>query len=304
MDLFRRAYAPDSLAGRVEVITLLPFSQAELTGSAQPNFIERAFQGDFPSLDHIGPGESIVNRVLTGGYPPVVTRQSSRKRSWLLSYVRAVLKREEAEFLPVMKREQLHRLVEYAATTSGQLVNLSRLASYLGVDGKTVDRWLVLLEDLFLIRRVLSWGRSDLKRQIKGPKLHFLDSGLLAVLRSVTERKLESDRKLIGPLLESFVFAELEKAKTHIESPPFISHFRNKDGLEIDFLLEREAGQTVGIEIKSSVTIRPSDFHALSRLEDAVGSRFAAGIVLHDGDRVRQYADRMWSMPYEALWES
>ena len=89
---------------------------------------------------------------------------------------------------------------------------MSGMGSRLGVDGKTVDRWLTLFEHMFLVRRVYAWHRNDLKRLVKTPKLQFLDSGLLAALRRVDAATLDRDRQQLGLLLECFVYSELVKA--------------------------------------------------------------------------------------------
>ena len=130
-------------------------------------------------------------------------------------------------------------MIDHAAVASGQTVNLSGLGRPLGVDGKTIDRWLTLLEQMFVIRRVRAWHRNDLKRLVKTPKLHFLDSGLLTALRRVTEEDIKDDRSKLGALLEGFAFSELTKLVGQSDEPVSISHLRDRDKLEVDFVLEK-----------------------------------------------------------------
>ena len=305
VDLFRGSISPDSLAGRIETIKLLPLSQAELVGTDQSGFLERAFSGDFPAFAETGPTDALIERAVAGGFPEALSRPlPSRRRSWHIAYARSLAERDVPEIATVAKLDEMSRLIDHAAVSSGQLLNLSGLASRLGVDSKTVDRWLVLLEHMFLVRRVRAWHRSGLKRLVKAPKLHFLDSGLLAALQRTGTTEIEKDRTALGPLLECFVHAEITKAIALAEEPTTISHYRDKDGIEVDLVLERSPGTIVGIEIKASATARPQDFRGLARLRETAGDRFACGIVLHDGDRIQQTGAGMFAMPVKTLWEA
>lgn len=305
VDLFAGSLSPDSLAGRVEVVELLPFSQAEIAGTQPSSFIDRAFGRDFSGLPSAGQTDDLVGRIERGGFPEALTRAvPTRRRSWLRNYARVVAEHDVRDIAQIAKRDELPRLIDHAAVASGGLLNLSALGTRLGVDGKTVDRWLVLLEHMFLIRRVRAWHRSDLKRLVKAPKVQFLDSGLLAALQGVDAASIARDRQQLGPLLESFVYGELVKAVGLSSDPTTVSHYRDKSGAEVDFVLERSPGAVVGIEVKSRATAHPRDFTGLRRLKDAVGESFACGILLHHGDRVHQTAPGMYAMPVKMLWEA
>ena len=302
VDLFKGTISPDSLAGRVETTELLPFSQGEIAGAGPSRFLDRAFAGDFPGIADTGTTEDLSDRVVTGGFPPALIRATpARRRAWLDAYARALAERDVSDIAPVGKRDELARLIRHAAAFTGRLVNMSGLGSHLGVDGKTVDRWLVLLERMFLFRRIPAWHNNDLKRLVRTPKLHFLDSGLLAALRRTD---VAADRRTLGPLLESFVYGELAKAIALDHGLTTLSHYRDKDGVEVDFVLERSPGDIVAIEIKAAATAHPRDFRGLRRLRDVLGDRFACGIVLHDGERIQQAGSRLFAIPVHLLWEA
>lgn len=307
-ELFKGASSPDSLAGRVETIELLPFSQAELAGLPPPTFVERAFAGQFVALTvpgHARPTANLVDRVVAGGYPEALSRSvATRRQTWLRGYARALAERDATEIATIGKPTEMVRLIDHMAVAASELVNMSKLGSRLGVDGKTVDRWLTLLEHMFLIRRVPAWHRSGLKRLVKAPKLMFLDSGLLAALRRTGVADVARDRQRLGPLLECFVHAELAKAASLCEEPTAISHYRDKDRVEVDLVLTRSPGEVVGIEIKANATARPEDFRGLRRLQEAAGADFRCGILLHDGDRVEPVAPGLFAMPIDVLWSS
>ncbi len=305
VDLFRSSISPDSLAGRIETVELLPFSQAEIAYSGIPQFLDRAFAGDFPNLEQTGPTVDLMEPVLAGGYPEARARADpARRRSWLRAYARALARRDVTEIATISKRDEMGRLIEYTAAAAGQLLNLTELGSRLGVDSKTVDRWLTLLEQMFLVRRVRAWHRNALRRLVKTPKLHFLDSGLLAALRSVDAATISRNRQEAGPLLECFVHGEIAKAAALSDETMTVSHYRDKDRVEVDLVLERSPGEIVGIEVKAGATVRPNDFKGLTRLKAVTGERFACGIVLHDGERIQQTAPGLFAMPVKMLWEA
>ena len=305
VDLFRGSISPDSLAGRIETVELLPFSQSEIAGAGLPGFLDRAFAGDFPKFVETGPTSDLAERILAGGFPEALSRAvPARRRNWLLSYARSLAQRDVSDIAAIGKLDEMARLIDHAAASAGQLLNLSGLGSRLGVDSKTVDRWLNLFEHMFLVRRVRAWHRNDLKRLVRRPKLHFLDSGLLAALRRVDAATIDRDWQQVGALLECFVHSELVKAAALCEEPTALSHYRDKDRVEVDWVLERSPGKVVGVEVKAGATVRPGDFKGLARLKEAAGRRFSCGIVLHDGERVQQTYPKLFAMPISALWET
>ena len=305
VDLFKGSIAPDSLAGRVQTIELLPLSQAEIGGKDSPRFVERAFAADFPGFEGTAPTPGLTDRVLAGGFPRVLVRTApGQRRAWLRTYVGSLAKRDVSEIAPIGKLRALRQLIDHAAVAAGQLLNVSTLGSRLGVDSKTVDRWLALLEQMFLIRRIRAWHCNELKRLVKTPKLQFLDSGLLAALRRVSAADIARDRQELGPLFKCFVYAEVVRAIALSDKETTMSHYRDKDQVEVDMVLERSPGKIVGIKVSASATLSPSDFRGLDRIHAAMGERFACGIVLHDGDRIHRISPKLFAMPVKMLWEA
>ena len=303
VDLFQSLISPDSLAGRIETIELLPFSQAELGQHGESGFLARAFASDFPRFERVGATHNLVGLTLAGGFPEALAREDSQRRTaWLLSYLQALTRRDLTELSRLWKPADILRLVYRAALASSQLVNQRAIGSQLGIDGKTVDRWLVLLEQLFLLRRIPAWHRNELKRLVKTPKIHFLDSGLLAAARRVDATNLHKDRKILGSLFECFAYSELQKLISLTSHSIRISHYRDKDQAEVDLVLENFSGEVVGIEVKASATIRSQDFKGLRLLRRAAGSDFVCGVLLHDGDHIQQFEDSLYAMPLKMLW--
>ncbi len=305
VDLFHHSISPDSLAGRVEVVELMPFSQAEIDGSGAPQFIERVLSGNVSDISReIGRTDNFVERVLLGGYPVAQTmNELPIRQRWLRGYAAMLAKRDLSDVARVNKANQFARLIKLAATASGQLLNFSKFGSQLNIDSKTSDRWLTLLENLFLIRRVPAWHQSSRKRLVKSEKIQFLDSGLLAAMLNIDTESIQANRHLLGELLECFVFSELLKATSLADKQLTLCHYRDMEKFEVDIVLERPFGEVVGIEVKSRATIWPKDFRGLKRLQEISGNRFVCGVVLHDGERIKQMYPGLFAMPIKMLWE-
>lgn len=302
VDLFTGMISPDSLAGRVETIELLPLSQAEIERSKPSDFLDRAFRADFPALKDTGATPDLAERVLAGGFPEAITRADpGRRQAWFTAYARSLAARDVLDIADITKTAELSRLIGLSAAMAGQTVNLSALATPLGVDGKTVDRWLTLLEQMFVIRRVPAWHRNTRKRLMKSPKLHFLDSGLLAALRRIGAGGIKADRSKLGSLVEGFVYSELIKLMAQNGDGVSVSHYRDRDQAEVDFILER-AGALVCVEVKAAASAKSEDFRGMRQVQESAGTAFVCGILLHDGDRIQRMGERLFAVPFHQLW--
>lgn len=293
----------DSLAGRMAVIRLLPFAQAELRNQAG-QFLDRIFAGqgaDFANEPVVG--EALVEAVLRGGYPEAVRRPAAARRAaWLEDYLALVLDRDVRDIASIDQLDRLPRLMSVLAEHSGQLVNHASFGAALSLSGVTAQKYISILERLFLLRTLNPWSSNRLSRLIKTPKLHFLDSGLLAMLRDTDAEAIAADRTRFGPLLETIVVSEILKLASWSEVRCTLSHFRTKDQDEVDVVLEDRRGRIVGIEVKASATVRPKDFNGLRRLREAAGDKFMRGLVLHDHDRVTPIDKNLHAAPVSALW--
>jgi predicted AAA+ superfamily ATPase len=202
----------------------------------------------------------------------------------------------------IEKLDQMPRLLRVLAQYSGQLVNFTQMGGQVGLDDKTTRKYLGILEQLFLVRRLEPWFRNRLKRLVKTPKLHFLDSGLLATLLGITAERVRKDRAIFGSLLETFVFSEVLKQLAWFESPCTLYHYRDKDQDEVDIVVEEDPGAVVGIDVKASATVTGGDFKGLRKLAAACGDDFKLGLVLYDGERSVPFGDRLFAAPVSCLW--
>jgi len=292
----------ESLAGRMETISLLPLSRAEIRGR-RPTFLRAAFAGKIDQPAETMIGQDLVEAVLIGGYPEMVRRKDpTRRRTWALDYVRAIVQRDVREIAEVEKLDQMPRLLRVLANHAGQLINFTQMGGQIGFDDKTTRKYICILEQLFLVRRVEPWFRNRLKRLIRTSKLHFLDSGLLGALLAVTAERVARDRSIFGPLLETFVFGEVLKQSSWSDEAYALYHYRDKDQDEVDLVIETGSGTLVGLEVKAAATVNADDFKGLRKLASAVGDDFMLGVVLHDGERTLPFGDRLFAAPISCLW--
>jgi predicted AAA+ superfamily ATPase len=286
----------------METIHLLPLAQAEILGR-KTSFLESLFAGGLPRPDHKMMGDELIGVVLSGGYPEAISRASERRRQdWIRSYLTSVLTRDLRDIAEIERFTELPKFARLLAEHSGQLVNYSAFASGINVTYKTSQRYVGLLEQVFLVATLQPWYTNAIKRVIKTPKLHFLDSGVLAVSRGLTSARIKVDRSAFGALLETFVFAEIMKllAWSDLRLLPF--HFRDQEGHEVDIVLERDDGAIAGIEVKASATVTTGDFSGLRKLANAAGKRFAFGVVLYDSDTIVPFGERLVATPISCLW--
>ncbi|MGA9471709.1 MAG: DUF4143 domain-containing protein [Terriglobales bacterium] len=286
----------------MEVIHLLPLARAEILGRPS-TFLESVFAGTLSGSKKLALGSDLVELVLTGGFPEISERTTERRRhDWGRSYLRSVLTRDLRDIADVERLTALPRFVRLLAEHSAQLVNYSEFGSGIDVNHKTSQRYVGLLEQVFLISTLQPWRTNRIKRVIKTPKLHFLDTGLLASTRGLTSERIKVQRSLFGPVLETFVFAEITKLMSwsRLQLTPY--HFRDTHAHEVDIVLERDDGHVVGVEVKASATVQSGDFSGIKRLADACGNKFAFGVVLYDGNQVVPFGDRLAAAPISCLW--
>lgn len=294
----------DSLAGRIEIVQLFPFAQSELAGRSG-DAIDRFFSDAPLPLGEPVIGQELADIVARGGYPEAIGRNDERRRAkWFTDYLSLTLDRDVRNIATIDQLEKLPMLVRLLAEQSGQLSNQANIASALQISRATVGRYIETLERMFLIDTLQPWFSNRMSRLIKTPKHHFLDSGLLSALRQFSPVPPQADPTRFGPLLESFVGAELRKLIGWSEARVTLSHFRTKDGDEVDFVLEDEKGRIVGIEVKASATLRRGDFSGLRKLEAATGDKFVRGLILHDHDSLRPVSEKISGVPVSVLWSA
>ena len=298
----------DSLAGRMQILRLHPLSQVELERQ-NPSFLDALFAKAAHSVDRFGAGPNnrlgreLAQRIATGGYPPVLTRpEGARRANWHRDYIDALVQRDVRQLARISTLDALPRLLALAATQTAKLFNLSNLAAPFGLSRPTIQDYFTLLERVFLLERLPPWHSNRLSRHIKTPKLHFSDTGLACALLGVDAAALAADRNLLGQILETFAFQELRRQAASHPKPHSFFHYRDKDRVEVDVVIERGALELAAVEVKAAATVTAADFRGLRKLKDNLGERFVCGLVLYDGEAPRSFGDRLCAAPISALW--
>lgn len=301
--------AAQSLTGRAHVINVLPLSQGELDGHRE-TFIDLLWEEasrllEMPSRPVTR--EEYVNRVLAGGFPMVLQRQTTRARtSWFADYVDLVVMRDVLDIARIRQREALPRLLRQLAAQTGQLLNITKAGQATGLESSTAGRYATLLEAAFMIQRLPAWGQTLGTRLAAHPKVHVIDSGLAAWLLGLGTTKANSRDPVIqtefGHLVETFAVGEILKQCGWSEEIVTASHFRTQNGDEVDLVLETWDGRVAGFEIKAGTRLKDADLTGLRLLRDRLGDRFIAGFVLNLGELAYRKEDRITVLPMCRLW--
>jgi len=293
----------DSLAGRMEILRLHPLAQVELAGNS-PGFLHALLSGEFKTGSHTRLGKKLAERIAAGGYPAALERSSSRRRaSWYRDYIETMIQRDVRDLARISALHALPRLLMLAASQTAHLLNVTDLASPFQLSRPTIRDYITLLAHIFLLEELPPWHNNRLRRLVKSPKLHLCDTGLACALLGVDADALQADRQLLGQLLETFVFQELRRQVSWQEEPIAFYHFRNKDGVEVDIVLETGGQGIAGIEVKASATVTSADFRGLRKLKEAAGKHFITGVVLYDGEATLPFGDGLFAVPVRSLWE-
>lgn len=294
---------PDTLPGRMETIELWPFSQGEVDG-APDAFIDAVFQlGSAVRHESTVTRADYADRVVRGGLPEAVVRTDPRRRGRFHdSYVQSLIDREVRQLAKIERLPQLTTLIRLLAARSGMLVAAGSLETELQLSRPTVARYIQLLEEVFLVKRIPGWSRNLGTRATSAAKLIFVDSGIASRLLAADAHTLRRPGAPFGPLLEGFVLSELARQITWSQQLVELYHYRDHNKVEIDAVLENRQRQVVGIEVKAASTVRSDDFNGLRRLAEKLGDDFVLGVVLYTGSATLPFGPKLRAMPVSALW--
>jgi hypothetical protein len=294
----------DSLAGRMEVITLWPFSQGEIEGLRE-GFIDAVFSPKLPALKPLEKWDERIElrrRTISGGFPEVLSRSGAeRKNAWYGSYLTTILQRDVRDLSRIEDLTVMPRLLSVLAARTACLLNAADISRASGIVQTTLKRYLSLLRTLFLFQELPAWSINVGKRYVKMPKAFLSDTGLAAHLLHLTDERLVQEPALWGALLENFVGMELRKQAAWSKEHPQLFHWRTHGQQEVDLVLEA-GGRLVGIEVKAGTTVTLDDFKGLRALADDAGRRWVRGIVLYSGSQLLPFGGNLVAMPVSALW--
>lgn len=302
--VLRLRSVPDALPGRMETIELWPLSQGEIDGSPD-GFVDAVFAAG-PELRHTSTETraDYVERITRGGFPEAVARPPRRRARFLDSYVADLINRDVIQLSEIERGPEMRALTRLVVARSGQLLVPGTLGNELGLPQPTIKRYLGLLEEVFLIKRIPAWSRNLSTRAVGTAKVAMVDSGIAANLLGLDAAALRQPSGPLGGLLEGFVAMEIARQLTWADQPIELHHYRTKDKVEVDIVLENRRGQVVAIDVKAASTVKAEDFRGLRHLADRLGSDLLTGIVLYTGQQTLPFGPRFRAMPISALWEA
>lgn len=302
--------ASQALTGRVDIIGVPPLSQGEIDG-ARESLVLRLLDGH--GIGELSPDpspttrEEYADRVTSGGMPVALRRPPGRSRSrWYSNYLNLVIEKDVLDISRIRQREMLPRLLNQLAARSGQVLNISSVCGAIGMEKSTAENYVKLLEAVFLVQRLPAWGTTLGSRITRHPKMHLVDSGVMAWLLNLTPQKIaQADPATLtdyGHLLETFAVGEILKQAGWSDAPVTAGHFRTAAGDEVDLVLERDDGQVIAFEIKAGSLVQGGDFAGMRFLKDRLGSRLEAAIVLYTGAHAYTQGGWINVLPLDRLW--
>ena len=251
-----------SLAGRVALVPLLPFTLGELAAVGRRP----------PSLDDL---------LFRGLYPPLHDRDLEAHR-WYGNYVATYLERDVRQMVNVRDLAAFQRFLRMCAGRTGQLLNLSALAGDCGITHTTARTWLSVLEASFVVHLLPPHHRNFDKRLVKAPKLYVLDTGLAAWLLGIQAAQQLVLHPLRGALMESWVVGEALKARYNRGLSANAFFWRDRAGHEVDILLDR-GDRLVPVEVKAGQTVTGEAVAALDRWRALAGDGAGTGWLVYGG---------------------
>jgi uncharacterized protein len=256
-----------TLAGRVGYLELLPFalSETEKTGAA-PKLDESIFKGSYPAIIY----------------------ENANPRLWFPSYIRTYVERDVRQIKNISSLTLFQRLLYLCAGRIGQQLNLSNMANDVGLDYKTIQSWLTILQGSYIIFLLPPYYNNFNKRIIKSPKLYFYDTGLASYLLGISDEKQLFNHPFKGPLFENYVILEMLKNRYNKGNRSNLYYFRDSTGNEIDIIVD-EGNKLIPIELKAGETISGDYFKNLHYWEALTGKK--GGLVLYTGkeSKIRQH---------------
>lgn len=305
-DLLRLSRSPDSLAGRAVTLDLHGLSQGEIRGEAE-DFARwvRAADGSLAGSRPGWPREAYIDAVMKGGYPEIQRLAERHHRTWFDSYLDRLLTRDVGDVSRGLSTDRLAAVLRLVAANQGGELVQARLADELSMPRSGVSAYLAALSTMYLTHDLPPWRPNLTKREVGRRKVSVADSGLATRLTRLRAAQLAqvSSAEVLGAQLEAFVVAQLLAQRGWSAEDFEVFHFRDRDGLEVDVVMEFDDGRVFLLEVKASSTLRADHSKGIRALAERLGPRFLGGAVLGLIPESRQLAERIWGLPVSALWE-
>lgn len=293
----------ESLAGRVSKIRLRPLALGEVYGK-QPDFLERAFRQEFQAIPDFKSKDDYLREAFRGGFPEARRFDNEQDwRGWHKDYIHALMERDLKDITLIRRKAAMEKLITALAAWSAKFMNIHSIGAELSITRATIESYINALEVMYIVERVPAWHKTDYARVGGQDKLFFTDTGMMAALLRWRFERVRMDGAMNGKLLETSVFNQLSAHLDVHENDYELTHYRDSNKREVDFIVERDDGAVLGIEVKAASVIDKSTFNHLIWFRDHIAaSREFIGIVLYTGEHVASFGDSLWAVPMSSLW--
>jgi predicted AAA+ superfamily ATPase len=301
-DLLQVKGVADSLAGRAETVEMAPLSQAELARAGTPEDFVTWLTAGAGTGPFDAPDPAVIVR---GGFPEAHRRTGRRARAWLTAYLDRLAGHDARELHRGGYGDDLVSLMRLVASQGQSELVKAKFARDLGIAESTADVYLRLARTMRLTVEFPAWNRAPRGRIVRRPKICLADTGLGAALARFTAPMATNPggREYLGALTEQFVALELAKQRAWTETPFDLYHFRDRDGHEVDLLIETWEGDLIAVEVKSTRTITPKLWAGLADFRDRFTDRRITGVLLHAGIESAFLHGWLHVLPITALWQ-
>ena len=288
----------DSLAGRFATVRLRTLALAELNGK-RPSFLESAFKGEFSAEEtDIGKAD-ILHHAFIGGYPEQLNLSPKERRRWYRGYLNDLLTKDIKDVTEIRKIDILMDIAEWLLARTAQFFTLDELCTKMGISLPTAENYLNALRSLYVFDRIPAWSKSEYDRIGKKPKWIVSDTGLAANILRWDESDFMLDPRS-GKFIESWIYHEIA-CQAEASGDYEIKHYRDRHGREIDFLIEDEKGDLLGVEVKAGSAVGHGDFKHLKWFAANLARKKFTGIVVYTGKYVMKLGDNMFAVPMGLL---
>jgi predicted AAA+ superfamily ATPase len=295
----------DAMVGRMAILKLYPFSAAEVNNFGV-NFIEKLWDDGLLIKKYAR--AQVADIIKSATFPTIALNKDIDRDAWFDRYFDTILGRDIIDYAKIRKPEIIYQLLISLAGNVGSRVNNDNIMRETGLNQGTFEKYKSLCDAAFMTFEIQPWARPNKlnKRFVKSKKIYFTDTNFLCFLirRDISE-VYEKDRTLMGHLFENFIASEIMKAASALPGKFYVSHFNpvREDGKETDFVIEKDNGEAVAVEVKLDSTICAKDFKNLELCRNTIDDKFKKGIVLYTGEDLVPFGDRLWAVPVNYLRE-
>lgn len=290
----------ESLAGRVSILRLLPLSNAEIKGKPGKPFPWELAKREIKQRNNKASLRAIWSNLIKGSYPELAADPDRDIYMWQSSYIQTYLERDIRSLKQIGDLGQFQNFLRLLASRSGNLLNMSGIASDLGIAVNTVKSWISMLEATYQIILLRPYHANIGKRFVKMPKVYFTDTGILCHLTGIRDIEHAMHGPMAGVIFETAVISELLKRYTHRGIEPVMHFWRTSNGSEVDVLIESH-GKIIPVEISTGATPRPGKVKEFKTLMDVLGDTVLPGYLIYPGDLRLPLGDGITSLPYSDL---